>query len=282
MSMKCSASFLVILCLVSSAVAQVDFNNPFTPDANTQGLWHFDEVTGSDTAYDATSNNNDGIIDPNATMYGYGPLDPDLSWAAGKFDTGTNTWLVSTADQNIGTLVVPQEIPGQGNSSLYLDGDFSIEFWMNAYGTSGVDWQDYILAKGTGSVYNIRYVDYKILLVWYGDGAWTSVADTTIIPLNEWHHVAITVDNTSVERKAIIKFFIDGVLSTEFFHDFFNDDANYGYDLTILGPPGGHPYNGFRGRLDELRISDIIRYPIPEPTTISLFVVALLALRRKK
>ena len=69
--------FVSLLLLAMPSWAAVDFNNPFTVDANTLGLWHFDEVTGSDTAYDATANNNDGVIDPNATMYGYGPLDPD-------------------------------------------------------------------------------------------------------------------------------------------------------------------------------------------------------------
>ena len=265
------------------AMAVEDFNNPFVVDANTMGLWHFDGVTGSNTAYDATSNNNDAVLDTGATMYGYGPLNPDLSWAVGKFDTATNSWINSTADQNVGTFVVPQEIPGQGNSSLFVDGDFSIEFWIKAYGTSGATWQDYILCKGTGSVYNLRYVDNCISLGWYGIGvAWTGVADTTTIPLNEWHHVSLLVDNLTgaMGDESHIEFWIDGVLSTAFDAAAFQDDASQGYDLTISGAPGGHPYNGYSGKLDELRISN---YVVPEPTTISLLVMAALAfLRRKK
>ena len=131
---KCTASILIILSFAAFAAATEDFNNPFTPDANTMGLWHFDEVTGSNTAYDATSNNNDGVLDTGATMYGYGPLDPDVSWAAGKFDTATNSWINSTADQNVGTFVVPQEIPGLGSVS---GSGYLAEVTMRAIGPEG-------------------------------------------------------------------------------------------------------------------------------------------------
>jgi hypothetical protein len=109
------------------------------------------------------------------------------------------------------------------------------------------------------------------------------VIDTTFIPLNEWHHVSVRVQNNLgvLNDKSYIEFWIDGTLSTAWSDQAnFSDDASQGYDLTILGPQGGHPYNAFLGQLDELRISN---YFIPEPTTISLLVVAALAfLRRKK
>jgi hypothetical protein len=171
---------LIIVCatllLASPAIAAnyTDYTQPFDVEpGKTVGLWHFDEVTGSDTGYDATSNNNDAVIDPNAIDpygAGYGPLDPNKTWAPSKagFDTGTDSWLVSSTNDNVGTLVVAQEKPGEGNSTLFIDGDFSIDFWMKARNTSPGSWEDYILCKGTGSVYNIRFDQNYLELGWYG------------------------------------------------------------------------------------------------------------------
>ena len=274
--------FISLLLLTMSSSAAEDFNNPFVVDANTLGLWHFDETTGDTTVYDETANNNDAVIDPNATAYGYGPLDPDVSYTAGKFDTATNTWINSTADQNCGTWVIPQDKPGEGNSSLFVDGDFTIEFWMNApvEGTPELSWQDYILCKGDGSVYNVRFVGQHIELGWWGNGDWRNVIDTTTITLNTWHHVQIRVDNDIPNNSSHVEFWIDGAFSTAHDGDEFEDNPAYGYDLTIHGPGGGHPFNVYRGQLDEVRISN---YYVPEPTTISLLMIAALAfLRRKK
>ena len=276
---------LIIICaallLASPALGANydDYTQPYDVEAGkTLGLWHFDEVTGSDTVYDETANNNHAVIDPNATAYGVGPLDPDISYTTGKFDTGTDVWY----DGNVGTWVVPQDKPGEGNSSLFVDGDFSIEFWMktDVEGTPGTSWQDYILCKGDGAVYNVRFVGQNIQLGWYGTGAWTHANDTTTITLNAWHHVQIRVDNDIPGSSSHIEFWIDGALSTAHDDDEFEDNAAYGYDLTIHGPGNGHPFNVFRGQLDELRISN---YVVPEPTTISLLAIAALAfLRRKK
>jgi len=255
--MKRVIAFIFLSLLTMPYPAMADFNNPFTPDANTMGLWHFDEVTGSDTAYDETVNNNHAVIDPNATGYGYGPLDPNLTWAPAKFDTGTWTEYPT----NVGTLVVPQDVPGTGgNSSLFVDGDFTIEFWMNApvEGTPETSWQDYILCKGDGSVFNVRFVGHHIEMGWYG-GGWNNVADTAYITLGEWHHVAITADNTEVDSTTLT-FYIDGNLSTQFTgQKNIIDNPAFGYDLIIHGPANGHPFNVYRGQLDELRISNIVR-----------------------
>ena len=277
---------LLIVCaavlLASPALAIVDFNNPFTPDANTMGLWHFDEVSGSNTAYDASANNNHAVIDPNATAYGVGPLDPNLTWTPGKFDTGTWTEYPT----NVGSLVAPQDKPGEGNSSLFIDGDFTIEFWMNApvEGTPGLSWQDYILSKEDGSVFNVRFVGQHIEMGWYG-GGWNNVADVTDISLNEWHHVAITVENNigALNDRANINFYIDGLPSSSWLDQpNVQDDPAYGYDLVIHGPGNGHPFNVYRGQLDELRISNVVRdYVIPEPSMMLLALGALAFFRKK-
>ena len=278
---------LLLVCAVmlvaSPAMAIVDINNPFTTDANTMGLWHFDEVAGDNVAVDASANGNDATIDPNTSLYGSGPLDPNLMWAPAKFNNGTYTGNPST---NVGILVAPQDVPGTGgNSTLFIDGDFSVEFWMNATATSGGSWEHHILTKGTGSVFNIRFDQNVISVGWYGVGvAWTGIDDTTIIPLNEWHHVAMLVDNKLgvLEDQAYIEFYIDGVFSSSATVAAFQDDPSQGYDLSILGPMGGHPFNGFQGQLDELRISNIVRdYVIPEPSMMLLALGALAIFRRK-
>jgi len=260
--MKISGCLILLLLVGTSAFAAEDFNSPLTPDANTVGLWHFDESSGSTVAYDATANSNDAVIDPNAVDpygAGYGPLDPNATWAPAMFGNGLNTWLVTAEEDNVGTLVVAQDIPGTGgNSTLFIDGDFTIEFWMNARATSPGSWEHYILCKGTGSVFNIRFDQNYLEFGWYS-GGWQNYIDTTYIPLNEWRHVAITVDSTSIVDKSVITFYINGILSSQTIGNRVQDDPSQGYDLTILGTEGGHPYNCFKGQLDELRISNIVR-----------------------
>jgi len=98
-----------------AATCAEDFSAPFSVDGDTPGLWHFDEVAGGDTAFDATGNGNHAVIDPNAVDpfgEGYGPLDPALMWGPAQFGPGLHTWLTSVADHNIGTLIVTQDPPG--------------------------------------------------------------------------------------------------------------------------------------------------------------------------
>ena len=254
--------FWATFALATIVAAAEDFSAPFSVDGNTLGLWHFDEAAGGDTAFDATGNGNHAVIDLNAVDpygEGYGPLDPALTWAPARFGQGLHTWLTSVPDHNVGTLVVAQDPPGQGNSSLFVTGDFSIEFWMNAVATSPGTWQHYILCKGSGAPYNIRYDQNQLEFGWYS-GSWQNITDPTVIPLNEWHHVAVTVDNHAVPGNSVVTFYIDGALTSQ--HTVNPVQDHWGqsdHNLYILGPSTGHPYNCFKGRLDELRISDSVR-----------------------
>jgi hypothetical protein len=239
-----------------------DYSGETLIDGNTLGLWHFDETAGGNTAFDATVNANHAVIDPNVVDPfgdGYGPLDPAETWGPAKFSNGLHTWLTSVSDHNIGTFVVAQDPPGSGNSSLFVSGDFTVEFWMNAVATSPGSWEDYILTKGTGASYNLRYDQNNLEFGWYSSG-WQNVIDTTEIPLNEWHHVAVTVDSTRVPGSSVITFYIDGKLSSQHTgNPVQGDPVQINHNLYILGPDTGHPYNCFQGILDELRISSVVR-----------------------
>ena len=58
--------------------------------------------------------------------------------------------------------------------------------------------------------------------------------------------------------------------------------ASQGYGLTILSGPTGHPFNAFKGQLDELRISNVVRdYVVPEPSMMLLAIGALAFFRKK-
>ena len=257
-----SAAVAAVALVAASALGAEDFGAPYAVDGNTLGLWHFDESPGGNTGFDATANGNHAVIDPNAVDPfgdGYGPLDPAETWGPGQFGQGLHTWLTSVPDHNIGTLIVAQDAPGQGNSSLFVSGDFSIEFWMNATATSPGSWEDYILTKGTGAPYNLRYDQNQLEFGWYS-GSWQNVIDPTVIPLNAWHHVAITVDNTTVPGSSVLTFYIDGELTSQQTVNPVQDlPGQADHNLYILGPDNGHPYNCFEGRLDELRISDTVR-----------------------
>jgi len=255
--MRSAVCFIAALCFTFSVVALEDFNNPFTPDSNTRGLWHFDETSGVVTFQDASSNDNDGTLSTGLPLQ----LNPNLSWVASKsgFGNCVKAWYNSTADNNQGAMEVPQW-SGHSTLGFSTSENITIEFWMkpdNGGASSGGN----ILRKYTGGDYIVWYKDNKLGYSWYS-GGWQSAQDTTAIPAGDWTHVAITVDRTSDPAKDTISFYINGMRSTSHETPYPGGDPNLN-SLWILNSFDSNDTNyQFNGLLDELRISDILRdYP---------------------
>ena len=285
--MKRLTLFIMAAALVVAgnalAIAGWDINNPYTVDANTLGLWHFDEQPGGTTAFDETANSNDAVISglPAAP---FGPLDPNNTWAAGKFGNGLNTWYNSTTDRNMGTLTVAQDPAGNNSLDFNLADAFTIEFWMNARAVGSTTSFHYIFTKGTMSEGQVHYNTdgagvNRIGLTAYA-GGWKTVFDNTHIPLNEWHHVGVTGDFDAVNNEHTISFYIDGNLSST--HVLPRISTLSGTDLTLLGNPSALWYRTYLGQLDELRVSDVNRANvIPEPSLALIALGALAFLKRR-
>ena len=245
------------------AMALENFNNPFTPDANTRGLWHFDETTGSSTFSDAGTNGNNGTLITgfiNGWTSDPFEMDPAKTWTTGMpgFGNCAVSYYNSASDYNYGSLIVPQD--AVNDSLAFGPGvDMTIEFWMHPFDAGG-SWGSRIVKKYTGGDYSVNYQNSNLSYGWYMDGAWRSFSDTFPIAANEWTHVAIVVDRTTDYNNDIISFYINGYRSTSHTTPYKGGNWNT-QDLSMFNDMIGPLYTPrqFYGMLDEVRISDCIR-----------------------
>ena len=201
---KISVAAIVVLgiCFQFQVMAMEDFNNPFTPDANTMALWHFDEVSGDTVAADASAYNHDGKLQANISP-SYPQLDPSETWAVSKSGLGNCvlTWWNNSSDSNSGVIEVDDP-----NSTLNLYGlDITIEFWMNP-NAAGDSNGSVIVQKHSGGAWGVTFNNNRNLIFKWNYSGWRFAQDTSAIPLNDWTHVAILVDRNSLPTSQIISF----------------------------------------------------------------------------
>ncbi len=151
--------------------------------------------------------------------------DPDLV-AHWKFDDGSGTTAIdSSGNGNDGTFVGdPQWAAGKLGGALDFDGDgdyvdcgndeifgitdaFSLTIWIN-WRATGTTWQT-VIAKGDNTWRIARGGDTQTMDFGFdnGDRGWAAARTASDCPLNEWHHVAATIDK--IEGA---KIYLDGVL----------------------------------------------------------------------
>ena len=236
-----------------------DWNKPFSPDKCTRGLWHFDQNPGDTVVPDVSGNSNNGTL---LTGKKY-QLDPKKSWAAGKEGFGNCIKSFLTAsDTNIGPVEVPQTSDDIKSLSISPTTDMTIEFWMNPSDSGSVN-RGYIVMKYSGVDYYIYFADNKVTYGWHG-GTWHEVHDTTTIPLDKWTHVAIQNDRTTDSANDRITFYINGELST--MHIAPDKGKSFGKQSMWMMSHMNDKYAHFsyKGMLDELRVSDCLRYTTPK------------------
>jgi hypothetical protein len=301
----CAALLLASPAFGTYYTGNSDYTNPYTTDAYTRGLWHFNETSGDTIFVDSSSNGNDGEIGRNPWGGGgpypanrYVDLSETLTWQAGYFgnamttggspynggyglvvqeDTWVQQWGDTTWDTYVG-------VAGRDQLGMGTGVDMTIEFWMNPDATGGSGWNDRIMGKYTGGEYSVNFYDNEIQIGFYGSAGWMGVQSGDTVPLNEWTHVAICVDRTTLSDTDLWAFFFNGQLDSKGWHESGSTGHGGGTDgkpLFIGCPYNADSYVQYQGQLDELRISDVVRY-IPEPTTLSLLAIAALAFFRRK
>lgn len=161
--------------------------------------------------------------------------------------------------------------------------DFTIEFWMRALpgeNTANVCAADQwyyanimidrdIFGDGDYGDYGIALGDRRIVVgVQVGNNPTTGVCGNTIVDDGDWHHIAITRKSSNGQ----VQLFVDGTLDASDPSSSNTGDISYRDGRSTAYPNSDpflvlgaekHDYPGslyYSGWLDELRISNIIRY----------------------
>ena len=253
--MLCAIILLTPSLLATTCCDNSNWNKPFSPDKYTRGLWHFDQNSGDTAVLDVSGNNNNGTLSTGKKYQ----LDPKNSWVAGKKGFGNCIKsFVTASDTNVGPVEIPQTSDDNKSLSISPTTDMTIEFWMNPSDSGSVS-RGYILMKYSGVDYYIYFADNKMIYGWYS-GGWHEVSDTTTIPLNQWTHVAIQNNRTSQEKTDTIAFYINGKQST--MHETPDKGKSFGNEsMWVMNHMSDkYAYRHYNGMLDELRISDVLRY----------------------
>ncbi|MFA5102807.1 MAG: LamG-like jellyroll fold domain-containing protein [Candidatus Thermoplasmatota archaeon] len=214
---------------------------PFTPDATTVGLWHFDESVGT-TASDDSSNGNHGTINGAAWA---GPIwVPHESGYALSFD-GIDDFVT---------------IDNEENFDFDYDDAFSIEAWfltdsdaciniVSKYDNDAPN-RGFQLIKHSSSWGNALYFFLTNTYAYPGgnqircNGA-TDVAD------GAWHHVVVTYDGSG--SLSGLHIYLDDVAETlSSSADTVTSNTTNNLPLQISGREGTHYV--FDGYIDEVHI----------------------------
>lgn len=137
------------------------------------------------------------------------------------------------------------------NDILYLNSDFTIEFWVYSLAWSSIN---SILSKRlTDNEYVVTITSGGLnYSIWNSSNTYTNIISTGSLSLNTWYHIAITKSGTTYRA------FIDGVLSQTTINSTLHAEKNVPLQI------GGHSeytnryHNGY---IDDLRITKgVARY----------------------
>lgn len=212
---------------------------PYTSDANTVLLDHFDGNTGSSILAYSENSAACGTVKPSAT--------PSYSYGVGPNGLNQALSLNAPAGEPVGSTTYLQYPGGQ----LLSNPNGTIEFWvfLTSYGTGAVNLVDQGPYQGScdGWTFYLQMDNSGKLRA----GAWAAFnmnSGSVKVPLYKWTHLATTWGSTGA------KLYINGVLV--------GSDSNTGMPasgyggsvlITIRSSVGAD------GSIDELRISNIQR-----------------------
>ena len=202
-----------------------------TADANTVGLWHLDESSGTSVADSSTSSNT-------GTASGAPIIDEGMFSNARTFD-GDDDY-VSVAD----------------DSSLQLTTALTVEAWVKTAIEPNAETA--IVRKdtltGTRYLYGLLLTpDGKINAQYYNGTSFTATSLSAITD-DQWHHAAMTISGTT------LSLYLDGIYQSST-----TISGTQGAPTGELGigtnPPNtsGSRDSRFTGQIDEVRISNVAR-----------------------
>jgi Tfp pilus assembly protein PilV len=203
-------------------------------DANTKGLWHLNDVSG--TAKDVSGNNNNLTISGNTTYS-----------TAAKFATGVRS-------DGSGDYL---SVTDAAQSGLDITGAITLEAWIKQ-GATGTG-TDVIMEKTGGTVATASYQLYMVssgsanttlnFRVSNGTSFSTVTSAAFAINTSTWRHVAAVYNGTST-----LTIYLDGVSvgTAAFSSTILNSAADFRISSTGT--------SAFNGVIDEVRVSNSARY----------------------
>jgi len=242
-----AAAIILLVSLCKNGHCQ-QAGGPFQADENTLLLLHFDEGKGD--PQDASGKKH-SVINYGTKYSPTGKLGSAISFD-GSADA--NIALEDTDDLSF--------TDGQGN-----DKPFTIEFWLKpdqlaheallekvCYSPLGIEFATSLYSGGYNfSLYSNDLKDY-ISIAHYGESA------KGLIPTNQWTHLAFTYDGSKSEQG--LNVFINGVADKGAKREAkgkYTGMKNTRTELEI-GTYNGGKAAPLHGMIDELRISNIVRY----------------------
>lgn len=244
-----ASQFITLRWGNSNAVSQSNSCAVFDTANGFQGVWHFAQQ-GNGVASDATGNHFDGMaMGMNATASAQGNIG-----LAQEFD-GVSSYI---------------QIPGTANSVLNFpeNGHYSVSAWVNA---DTLDTMNHcIFSKGHEQYYLKQKWSMTPVSTWefveYHDNQGWESTDVTAVS-NTWKYlVGIRAGNKQY-------LYVDGALVDSTYDVYYGyvprntgNDCTIGRFLQSVTVPGNDGFCYFKGRIDEVRVSN----DVPGPDWIKL------------
>ena len=144
------------------------------------------------------------------------------------------------------------DIRGFGSHG-YFDDKYSVALWVYPTAATGAlvtKVGDVVEPNGHGLHLKDGKVQYNYVSKWLDEGI--RVQSEKTLPLNEWHHIALTYDGTRYAEG--VKLYVDGQpWKWEVLLDDLNNPRPLRREPLRIGGGGG-PDNRFQGRIDDVRI----------------------------
>ena len=222
---------VMILCVPRLAQAQVDLTRPLPVDEHTIALFRLDDVAEG-TVHDEAGGPSGSAAGAVATLGRFG---------GGLSLNGVGGW-VDVPDR-------PEAAPGA---------DLTVECWVKFRDRAAGD----IICRNRGYMFRVG----GTVTAYIGlDDDWRTVSSASEVPVGRWTHLAMTYDHASKE----LRIYIDGKLdvatvprgTTDGVLELGNPVLRFG---TNTWSASGSAMNG---KLDELRISSVVRTYTPLDAT---------------